>query len=194
MTRESAQKHAALIRAFTTGHEIECQLDETDICDKSEEPGFYAAYHYRLALPPHKSYHNPENITEEQLGKDHRFCLLEELDGRFDGIAEEYYGGDGGWKTKAYATYSQITYRVPIETLFPSGPPTPKTRPFTVDDITPNMVFRSKRCGRGFALFHSVEDSGIQLNESHFINWITLEEGFLYSTDGKTFHPCSVNL
>lgn len=191
MTRESAQKHAALIRAFAAGHEIEFQMDESYTWDKVARPSFEDGCEYRIALPPNKSYHNPENITEEQLGKDHRFCLLEEYDGRFSGIAE--YQCKLIW-AKGDGNDSSITYRVPIETLFPSEPPAPKTRPFTVDDITPNMVFRHKTEPNGFITIEIVARTHILLSGKNGIGYEELYKKYLYSLDGKTFHPCSVNL
>jgi len=88
MRRESAQKHAALIRAFAARHEIEFYYEGAWV--KVSNPVFSDEDEYRITLPPNKSYHNPENITEEQLGKDHRFCLLDELDGRLEGKAEAF--------------------------------------------------------------------------------------------------------
>lgn len=193
MTRESAQKHAALIRAFAAGHRIESDLGGTGIWDVTANPEFNEGFSYSIALPDGKSYHNPENITEEQLGKDHRFCLLEEYDGRFKECGE-YFAGDKWYPVKD-ANRQSNTFRVPIETLFHSSSPPPKTRPFTVDDITPNMVFRVRTCKSGFATIRTVEESGISFtDQDDIISWLALERNYLYSTDGKTFHPCSVNL
>jgi len=191
MTRESAQKHAALIRAFAAGHEIEWLHPSNSEWCLTKEPLFEAHYDYRIALPPNKSYHNPDNITEEQLGKNHRFCLLEEYDGRIKEYGE--YFAKNAWYPVNDATVQSNTYRVPIETLFPLEPPTLKTRPFTVDDITPNMVFRMKKHTHGFNVILSVNMDFVSLQKDN-VGFERLSKDYLYSTDGKAFHPCSVEI
>jgi len=94
----------------------------------------------------------------------------------------------------SYANVKELTYRVPIETLFPSSSPPPKTRPFTVDDITPNMVFRNKTEPNGFVAVEIVARTHILLSGQNGIGYEELYKKYFYSLDGKTFHPCSVNL
>jgi len=74
-----------------------------------------------------KDFHNPENITCQQVGEKHRLLLHEEIDGRFgceeQDIAEfwsipkrVFMGGD-----LVGARYSFSVYRVPLATPLPDG-------------------------------------------------------------------------
>lgn len=77
----------------------------------------------RYACNYPSKWHNPDNVTAEQLGPDHRFLLPEEVDGRFEGVAEIWSTACSHWvpNYKALARNKNHTYRVPKSTPLPQG-------------------------------------------------------------------------
>lgn len=69
-------------------------------------------------------WHNPENVTQEQLGEGYRFLVPWEVDGRYgddgSGIAECW--SKYKWLPYCEADYMEFTYRVPASTPIPPKP------------------------------------------------------------------------
>lgn len=70
---------------------------------------------------PGKKWHNPDNITAEQLGDGFRLLLPEEVDGRHASIAEVWDRHNVEWGHAATAVAEFCTYRVPISTPLLDG-------------------------------------------------------------------------
>lgn len=73
-------------------------------------------------------FHNPEQLTRQQVSAEHRLLLPEEVDGRFScgsGIQAQCVGtpSDSGlhWIRAEFAACSNNTYRVPLATPLPDG-------------------------------------------------------------------------
>ena len=69
-------------------------------------------------------WHNPENVTQEQLGEGYRFLVPWEVDGRYgcDGSKIAECWDDFAWDRHCSAEYNNITYRVPASTPIPPKP------------------------------------------------------------------------
>jgi len=65
-------------------------------------------------------WHNPENVSIEQLGQGYRFLKPWEVDGRYGGVAEVMMRG--WWCRSITANCGNFTYRVPITTPIPPRP------------------------------------------------------------------------
>jgi hypothetical protein len=71
-------------------------------------------------------FHNPEQLTRQQVGAEYRLLLPEEVDGRFgskgNGIAS-YWSIHGHWipSGNIIASLKQCNYRVPLATPLPDG-------------------------------------------------------------------------
>jgi hypothetical protein len=75
-----------------------------------------------------EDFHNPEQLTRQQVGDEYRLLLLEEADGRFRygmGIEAQCVGtpinSELNWIRAEFASCSPTTYRVPLATPLPDG-------------------------------------------------------------------------
>lgn len=90
-----------------------------------------ACPHQPLTPPAGMQWHNPDNLTAGQVGKDFRLYVTEELDGRHLDIARVWSKAQKTWYTgKTFsARESDCTYAVPIATPFPAPPKSPAPVP-----------------------------------------------------------------
>lgn len=71
----------------------------------------------------------------------------------------------------------------------------PKVRAWTLGDIPLGMALRHKEAPLTWYFPVCVDEAGVQIyfrSSMHFLRWDTLEEFYEYSTDRKTWHPCTV--
>jgi Domain of unknown function (DUF5664)/Domain of unknown function (DUF4406) len=74
-----------------------------------------------------KDFHNPENLTCQQVGEEHRLLLPEEVDGRFgedgqnNGQCLASSKGDVIWMSGIEGNMRDVTYRVSLATPLPDG-------------------------------------------------------------------------
>jgi hypothetical protein len=69
---------------------------------------------------PKPEWHNPQNVTQEQLGEGYRFLVPWEVDGRYGNKVTWWTGGR--WKGGADGDALGVTYRVPASTPIPPKP------------------------------------------------------------------------
>jgi hypothetical protein len=74
-----------------------------------------------------EDFHNPENLTRQQVGEEHRLLLPEEVDGRFgednqnNGQCLASSKTDAIWVGEIEGNMRDFTYRVPLATPLPDG-------------------------------------------------------------------------
>lgn len=72
-------------------------------------------------IPEGMTYHNPDGLTAEQVGDGYRITVVEEIDGRHEGVAMRWSILTEKWEKHCAADSRICTYRIPISTPFPDG-------------------------------------------------------------------------
>jgi len=67
-----------------------------------------------------RDFHNPEQLTRQQVGAEYRLLLPEEVDQRFSGTVN-LIDDVGVWHIATFAGNPNYTYRAPLETPLPDG-------------------------------------------------------------------------
>jgi hypothetical protein len=128
MNRERAKELLPIIQAFTDGKTVERYNSVTSAWDTVEEE-IFPSFIYRIKplefppLPEGKQWHNPNNLTLEQVGDGWRLLVDSEVDGESHCGCQYWDGGNGGWtETEDWMWDKWSTIRVPISTPFPEPP------------------------------------------------------------------------
>jgi hypothetical protein len=214
MNRERAKELLPIIQAFVEEKDIEERLIGANDWLVNPDPNFENIhFHFRIKplefppLPDGLCYHNPDNLTPEQVGPDHRlvvngefikgsYCAL----GASNDLVEAWNGSEWnnnngiGWMACA----SHISYRVPISTPFPEPPKKKVMVPLGPEDLRENMRFQHKTCenpGWFFTVVACQPDEivccSIRDQEFKRISFQGLQDEYRFSADyGKTWQPC----
>lgn len=161
-----------------------------------------------LELPSwSKGFHNPDGLLDAG-GPEWRFCLLEELDGRYAGTAEIFFGGkwrltatrDGNVTVDlASGRNCRCTYRVLRSVAFPDPPLPSAVDPEPVQyvdleplDCPPGTAFRAPEQGEGEWLSPYVVSTKCIQGKFWEESWASLHvNGWFYLPFGqKEWLPC----
>lgn len=113
-------------------------------------------------LPPGMKWHNPDNLTPEQVGASWRLLVSEEVDGRYAGgrYEAQYWNGQG-WYSTGDAKSNTITYRLPASVPVP---PLPEPAPlWSCAEDVPNGYIRRKGQPEGWATIVGANSMGVSI-------------------------------
>lgn len=160
---------------------------------------FYTA-RTRRPLP---EYHNPDNLTAEQIGEEYRLLTVEEKDrlvreygstiGKLEPHLEQYIRND--WMACTGISkrffFTSYTYRVPINWTLPKAPEKPPFWDCAAD--VPPVCWIKTPLGNASLVIHVAEE-GIgmaTLNAPTLYTWKQLQEcECQWSADRKTWQEC----
>lgn len=141
--------------------------------------------------PAGEVWHNPENLTPEQVGEGYRLLLASEISTKRN--AEyfiEYWHSTGRWSNDgACGACQRDTYRVPSSTAFHwDKPKEPTYRPFTFEEIQEHVgkVVKSKDGGVVELIIHA-SDAGLKVSTNYQTTQSLMD--FYTFLDGS---PCGV--
>lgn len=189
----------AILQAAKEGKKIECQLrydSDEPLPWKPCEPSWnFYKYNYRITTSPIAAGHNPDKLTEYQVGVKGGWRLLERdeiYDGR--GATREIQVWNGQeWITNAcFGDEPSLAYR----TQKPPGYflPKPKERkPLGPEDFPPGTVIRFPTYKtKGWFMLQAVGEDGLATFRCGKISFhVLLQDGAERSLDGgKTWLPC----
>lgn len=201
------------IDAWLEGKEIQYAIIERpDIWHKcSVDPNWNSPYliwrpkPLTFPEPPEgEKWHNPDNITPDQLGEGYRLLLESEItNGRKrTRLINRWDKADNRWLARSWAgDHKNFTYCVPASTPFHWDKPKPKIRvPLGPEDVPPGSVFRRPRCHIvAWITPVSVLTTGIQYIDGSIGNiderfWVDLVEHWQILRPGRDpftgWEPC----
>lgn len=156
MTKQEAKQKAEVMLAWADGSEVEYKNVYSSFWHPYDGHQFdWCRFDYRIkpkefpAPPEGESWHNPDNLTPEQVGEGYRLLLESEIIERRKPIAfidrwlNKEWNGASWW-----GSVKSRTYRAPLSTPFhwdkPKEPEPPKMIPLSPEDIVPGSAIRAK--------------------------------------------------
>jgi hypothetical protein len=193
----------SVMTAFKEGKSIQCRTrgSKDEWTDVFALAWNWPDVDYRIkplefpALPEGLEWHNPNNLTLEQVGDGWRLLVDSEVDGESHCGCQYWDGGNGGWsETEDWMWDKWSTIRVPISTPFPEPPKKVVMVPLAADDVLPGSVFRTAR-KKGWMTPFEVTESGIWHrnlgNGVQFTYWQSLQHcGWEIKRPGEGWKPC----
>src|SRR5687767_8049426 len=131
MNKDNAHLYLPLVQALAEGKlQVNVADDRNPDWQGIEDCRFqFKPEYYRIKpasfppIPEGMTLHNPDDLTPEQVGDEHRLLVTEEVDGRFADKASLWDPKSKGWSEQKYtaACMLKYSYRVDISTPYPDG-------------------------------------------------------------------------
>lgn len=137
--------------------------DGQAINSMNEPPALFLSVPAFPNPPEGEEWHNPGNLTPEQVGEGYRLLLKGEVKVRGEGVKFIECFGENAWSDNWEGSLSKRTYRLPTSIPFHwEAPKAPIYIPFTYETIQPHLgrVVKSKD-GTTYALIICCSKTGV---------------------------------